>query len=164
MSEKKLEELRQQILAVFPKVAPSSKESLTTHRCRECDGVRDDFGGVRWWSAGQDVIEKNVDTVPLLSAEAFHYYLPAYLLRSLKTFDRDSPVLEYTIYSLSPTKTSADDPWYREKLNLFTPEQVSAVADFLECVLADEGLYDYYADAERGLRKFWHVVEGGAAS
>lgn len=159
ISSNEIEELRQKILAAFPKNAPPLPENLTKHRCKECDGVRDDFSGVEWWNADNSMIDENYDDLPLFTPEAFHYYLPAFLIRLLDSFDPDNEVLQFSVYGLSPTKTPVDDPRYRARLNLFTPEQISAVASFLEQVEKDERFYNYYADVERGLRKFWHVTK-----
>ena|ERR1051325_810264 len=162
-SSNKIEGLRQKILAAFPKIAPPLPENLTEHRCDECDGVRDDFSGVEWWSADNTLIDENYDDLPLFTPEAFHYYLPAFLLRSLDSFDPDNEVLQFSVYGLSPTKTPVDAPRYRARLNLFTPEQNSAVASFLEQIQMDERFYNYYADVERGLGKFWHAAKDDSA-
>jgi hypothetical protein len=156
-SKENLDALSREILEAFPKLTPPPTENLTSHRCPECDGVRDDFSGVEWWAAENKLLDDNYDDLPLFTPEAFHYYLPAFLLRSLDQFEDDSSVLQFTIYSLSPTKTPTDDPRYRERLSWFTPKQVAAISGFLKCVLADEELYNYYADAERGLQKFWNT-------
>ena len=55
-------------------------------------------------------------------------------------------------------RSYGDDPWYRARLDQFTPEQVSVISSFLECVREDERFYDHYADVERGL-KFWNVSQ-----
>ena len=70
----KLDALRKMILGAFPKSVPPPPENLITHQCQECFSVRDDFTGVRWWSAKNDLIDENFDDMPLFSAEAFHYF------------------------------------------------------------------------------------------
>jgi hypothetical protein len=159
----KLDELRQRILAAFPKYDPPLPENITSHRCEECYGVRDDFRGVRWWAADDELIDENFDDLPLFTPEAYHYYLPAFLLRALDIFDPDNLVVQFCVYNLSPMKTPIDDPWQRARLNQFTPEQITAIANFLECILKDERFYNHYAHAERGLRKFWHVAKDESA-
>jgi hypothetical protein len=159
----KLDALRQKILEAFPKIDPPGPENITSHPCKECDGVRNDFRGVHWWAAGDALIDENFDNLALFTPEAYHYFLPAFLLRALNAFDPDNLVLQFCIYSLSPTKTPIDDPWYRARLNQFTPAQSSVIVKFLECVLEDEGFNNHHRDAERGLRKFWHVAKNEAA-
>jgi hypothetical protein len=158
-SSLKLDELRQRILAAFPKNDPPLPENITSHPCEECYGIRDDFRGVRWWAADDELIDENFDDLPLFTPEAYHYYLPAFLLRALDTFDPDNLVVQFCVYNLSPTKTPVDDPWYRARLNQFTSEQISVIAKFLVYIQEDEKFYDYYADVERGLRKFWRVAK-----
>ena len=152
-----LDELRQKFLAVFPKTDPPPPERITSHDCEECDGVRDDFRNLKWWSANSELIDDNFDDLPLFTPEAYHYFLPAFLLRALEKFEPDNLVLQFCIYNLSPTQTPADDPWYSARLNQFAPEEISAISNFLECIRDNEEFYDYHADAERGLDKFWHV-------
>lgn len=156
-SPSQLEQLRRQILAAFPHTNPPAPENITSHPCEECEGVTEDFRGVRWWCADDTLIDGNFDKLPLLTPEAHHYYLPAFVLRALAEFEPDEPVLQFCIYNLTPGSRPIDDPWRRARMNEFTPEQISAVAGFLAVVLQDERFSHYYADAELGLQKVWHA-------
>ena len=108
-SQKQVEELRRKILATFPKTDPPLAESITSHPCEECAGVTKDFGGVRWWSADDSLIDENFDKLPLFTPEAYHYYLPAFLLRALNEFDPDNLVVQFCLYDVTLTKIT-DDP------------------------------------------------------
>jgi hypothetical protein len=154
ISPTQLEELRQRILATFPKADPPMPEKITSHPCEECAGVTEDFCGVSWWSADNTLIDENFDDLPLFTPEAYHYYLPAFLLRALDTFDPDNLVAQFCVYDLSPKET-AEDPWFRRRLNQFTPDEVSVIATFLEYVRADERFAQYHEDAEVAIRHFW---------
>lgn len=147
--------LRQEILEVFPKVDPPHSDNITSDDYGESLHVRLNFSGVSWWLAKNKLIDENYDKLPLLTSEAFHYYLPAFLLHSLEWFDPDNLTLEFTIYGLSPTKTSRDDPWFSARLIRFTPYQIHVVRKFLNCILSDPVMYSFYKNAERGLNKFW---------
>lgn len=153
----KIDELHRRILAAFPRIDPPLAENITSHPCEECYGVKDDFRGVRWWTANEELIDENFDKLPLFTAKAYQYYLPAFLLRALDTFDPDNLVLQFCVYNLSYAETP-DDPWYRARLDQFTPEQVSVISSFLECVREDERFSNHYAHVERGL-KFWNVSQ-----
>jgi hypothetical protein len=150
---------RQKLLAVFPKTEPPSAAKITSHDCEECDVVRDDFRNLKWWSANSELIDYHFGDLPLFTPEAYHYFLPAFLLRALENFETDNLVLQFCIYSLTPTDTPTDDPWYSARLNRFTPEEMSVISDFLECIRDDEEFFDYHADVERGLDKFWQVAK-----
>jgi hypothetical protein len=155
ISPTQLEELRQRILATFPKTDPPLPENITSHPCEECAGVTEDFRGVRWWAANNTLIDENFDDMPLFTPEAYHYYLPTFLLRALDTFDPDNMVAQFCVYNLSPEKT-ADDTWYRLRLDQFTPDEVSVIGTFLEYIRADERFAEYHDDAEAAIRDFWH--------
>ncbi len=155
MKGQEREFLRQEILQVFPKTKPPRSDDITTDTYGDSPRVTLSFDGVRWWSASSKIIDDNYDNLPLLTPEAFHYYFPAFLLRSLERFESDNQTLAFTVYSLSPTKKSRNDPWYSTRVNLFTPEQVSVIRKFLHLILADETMYSFYEPAERALRKFW---------
>jgi hypothetical protein len=156
MQERKL--LSQEILDGFGKSEPPRPDQITAADILESLEVRDSFSDVKWWAAEDSLIEKNYDNLPLFTPEAYRYYLPAYLLYSLEHFDRGNLPLEFTIYSLSPTQTSRDDPWYGERIKQFTSQEVTVIRKFLEQILADEMLYNFYESAERALRKFWISV------
>jgi len=156
MTNHELESLRQEILRVFPRTEPPRFEDITSDMYGDSPGVRVSFEAVRWWSANNKIIDENYNSLPLLTPTAFHYYLPAFLLRSLERFEPGNRTLAFTIYSLSPTKISRKDPWYSARLALFSPEQASVIRQFLQLILADETMWDFYEPAERGLRKFWN--------
>jgi hypothetical protein len=158
MSQEQIEELRERIITVFPKVDPPLLEDITSHHCDECHEVRDDFHDVRWWAASTELIDENFDDLSLFTPEAYHYYLPAFLLRALDAFDPDSLVLQFCIYNLSPKETPIDDPWYRERLNQFYTEEASVISRFLEYIRDDERFHDLSVDADLGIRKFWQAA------
>jgi hypothetical protein len=155
MTSQQHELLRQEILDVFPKNDPPDSTNITVDDLGDSPQIRDSFNGIAWWLASNDILDRNADSMPLLTPEAFHHYLPAFLLRSLEGFERSNETLLYTVFSLSPTKTSRNDPRFRARLNLFSPQQVSVVRKFLQLILADETMYNLYESAERALRKFW---------
>lgn len=150
------EKLYQQIIDTFPQKSPPLVNEITYDDDECCNRVKTEFNSLKWWSANCDFINRNYDVLSLFTSTAFHYYLPAFLICSLKRFEPDNRILEYTIYSLSPTKTSQDDPWLKERLRLFTPEQINTIRNFLEYILYDESMYAFHKDAERGIRKFWY--------
>lgn len=151
------EQLRQQILKAFPKVSPPLATNVTYDYYGESVKARDSFNGVKWWLAECELIDQRYDCLSLLTSEAFHYYLPAFLLCALKRFETNNQTLEFIIYSLSPTKTDADDFWYGDRLKQFTTEQTSIINKFLHHVLSTESMYAFHKDAERGIKKFWDL-------
>ncbi len=111
-----------------------------------------EFVKERWETISDEKLERNFDELPILSDEGFQYFLPAYLLYSLKHFNDRSQVFQFTVYTLSPRNQAADmAEWQKHRFATFTAEQMDVIYKFLELVLADEDLYNYHKIVERGL-------------
>jgi hypothetical protein len=111
-----------------------------------------DFVGERWDTISDKKLEKNFDELPIHSDEGFRYFLPAYLLYSLKHFDARSEVFQFTVYVLSPGKEeSGMAAWHRRRFSLFTAKQMQVIYEFLELILKDEDLFEYHKIVDRGL-------------
>lgn len=155
MTNNRIYSLRNKIFDVFPKNDPLPCIYLTAHRCGECDALRDNFCEQKWWLVKDCLVDNNYDKLPLFTSVAYHYYLPAFLLRSLDNFNDDSLVLQFVIYSLGPPGATANDRIVRERLSFFSPEQCSIIINFLESVLNNEEMAYEHPDAERALNEFW---------
>ena len=64
-----------------------------------------------------------------LTPKAVQYYLPAYLLVSLESYEDADIVTDYTYYFLCPCKGATTD--FRERFKYFNERQIVAVARFL---------------------------------
>jgi hypothetical protein len=133
-----IEHLKSEIIKVFAEVEQPAKDNIVLHECEECRGVRNDFTNVKWQKASGELLENNYDKIPLLSPEAFNYFLPAYLLYTLNNFNDDfSVVCDYTLYAITPEKNWKDEngnisSYWKEKFSLFTTAQMNAIYHFLE--------------------------------
>jgi hypothetical protein len=156
--------LRKLILAAFPKTDPPSDGNVTSHVCKECQAVADDFRSVRWWSAKDELIDSNYDKLPLFTPEAYRYYLPAFLLRALDSFEPENSVLEFCLYALGCEPTRSDDPRYRARFESFTGPQLQAVTNFLECIGNDETFRAHRDDVETALNKLEQLAKDEGAS
>ncbi len=152
-------ELRERVKETFEKNAAPTRSELTYDEEGDSSILREDFDGVRWWTASRSLIDAHYDKLPLMTPKAYHYYLPAYILRSLDRFEPGCDVLEYTVFSLSPTKMSRTDHWFALRAGEFRDTEKALIRDFLRCILSATDLYILYKDAERGLRKFWSESE-----
>lgn len=147
--------LYSEISSVFPRTNSPGSGEITSDEYGDSMKVRLSLAGHKWWLVDDNIIDQNHLHLPLLTPIAFHYYLPAFLIRSLKHFVPDNETLIFTVYSLAPFKTSSDAPWFCDRKRQFTPAEVKTVIKFLHCILNDESMYSLYSDAERGLKKFW---------
>lgn len=147
--------LRIEILKTFERTSPPDINDLTVDQSNDSAALSACLGGVQWWLVDNQALANNFDNLPFLTPHAFHYYLPAFLLSSLRYFEPDNLLLQHTVYSLAPFKSSSADPRFRARRELFTASEVGIIVSFLNCILADERMYALYDDAKRGLTKFW---------
>jgi hypothetical protein len=131
---------------------PPSADDITSHPCEECAEVTIAFSGVRWWSADPALIDNSFDDLPLFTGHAYRYYLPAFLLRALETFDPDNLVTQFCLFNLSG---DASDVWYRKRIEQFTPEQRAVIVSFLRYVCDDARFDRFHTDAAAALRDVW---------
>jgi hypothetical protein len=133
-----IEQLKSEVIKVFAEVEQPAKGNIVLCECEECRGVRKDFTNIKWQKASDKLLEGNYDKIPLLSPEAFNYFLPAYLLYTLNNFDgMFSDVCEYTLYAVTPNKNWKDEngsvtSFWKEKFSLFTSAQMNVIYHFLE--------------------------------
>ena len=133
---------------------------ITLHQAR----VLDDYGDQekqlkarekdqdsRWQDVPSKTIQDLYDACFFLDAEGFRYYLPAYMIETLRE-DRHSgyPVGDWIVEDICRKDRRSD-------LRLLSESQMRVVAKFVEFVADrwDEGWADA-ATAAKGLRKFWH--------
>ena len=147
-----LEQLRQTILVTFPMTDPPAHNEITSHPCDECAEVASDFSGVKWWSADPAVIDENFDDLPLFTPLAYRYYLPAFLLRALETFDPDNLVTQFCLFDLSG---DPHDDWYRKRIELLTSDEAAIAVTFLRYISGDARFAPFHSDAASALRNVW---------
>jgi hypothetical protein len=91
-----LEEFRKMLIAAFP---PQPFHGLvSTHD--ECDdgiALRRELPGKRWDELSAEFLFHGSIALPLFEPDALVAFLPAWLLRSMETFHRESIVLEFTL-------------------------------------------------------------------
>jgi hypothetical protein len=76
-------EVRQRILAAFAAVPRPAREEIVPHFCSECVELADDLAPHTATEIPDGTFQKHVRDMPLLSADAKHYYFPAWLIRGL---------------------------------------------------------------------------------
>ena len=79
VSETQLKALKQKIVSAFENVL-YPKGDIISHECDECREVRKTFANLAWKTIEPQILENNYDKLPLFSPEAFHFFLPAYLI------------------------------------------------------------------------------------
>ena len=147
-------------MAAFAGGVCPPRERIALHECAECAELRSAFDSVRWESMPDALIEAHEISLPLLSPEAFAYFLPAYMLYALDHLTWRHSASEHTVYAVGPDKPANDDhaDWHRTRFRALTPQQAAVVEDFLALVEKDPDFGSYLGDvAERReqFRELW---------
>lgn len=155
--------LRRQISAAFP--ALPFRGRVTDCTCEECGSLSENLRDKSWTEVPDDFVDLTCSPI-LLTASAFHAFLPAYMLRSLDSLAEEQNVVEFTVYSLSPRLPEDDGPnpqnqRLTERAKLMTAEQILAIRNFLSHVLScapdSEWLNDFIGAA---LSSVWRRPDG----
>lgn len=142
--------------AIFDAFAdvPHPGRNIAPCGCWECSEVEKDFqdavSASSWQTLATSIIERHFSVLALLSPRAFNSFLPAFLVYALQNYNA-SDVWEWTIYTLTPGKESDNSSeWWRERLHLFTEEQMNVIYQYLNLIRQDPDAYDFYKDIDRG--------------
>jgi hypothetical protein len=122
----------------FPASEPPDPGSLASHpTCETCEALQAAFGGLPWQAVPGPLLDASADRIALFSAEAYRYYLPAFLSRAVTQAASDgfetSATLDFTVQSLCD-EDPASDTWWADRMPRLTPLQKHAVHAFLEWV------------------------------
>jgi hypothetical protein len=142
--------LRKKIQRCFAGVSLPDKNKIAECQDWEAEHLNKTFDKLDWKKLDRSVVESNL-VLPLFSPQAFHYFLPAYLLHSLDDSFDNLTVREHTIITLSPGKEDAASmSFYLERFRLFTEPQMNTVIEFLDWVRNHPQGYIFYKIIDRG--------------
>lgn len=91
----------------------------------DSDEISSDFRGCLWSDITFAVVSRHRMNLPLLLIVAFAYFLPAFLVQSLRYFGPDDDALEFAFYSLTPPEDPISE-WYGTllaRVSLFDRDQ-----------------------------------------
>lgn len=160
ISKDRLEALKQRVVRAFADV-PYPKGPIAPHECDECHGVEKDFMNQDWKTIDPSIVEENFGKLPLFSPEAFHFFLPAYLVYALENPAHErGEVAEFTTYALTPGKEIKESPsWWRERFKHFTREQFELVYEYLDLARETEEFDNFVVAIERGKERLKKYIE-----
>lgn len=161
VSQEQLENLKQKIIKAFEGV-PFPQGIIALHECEECREVRKTFANKNWKTIEPEILEENFGIIPLFSPEAFHFFLPAFLIYSLEHFSDNDTTCEYTIYAVTPSKETAVKnaiDYWRRKFENFSPEQLNCIYTFLDFVKEDENFEYFFEQADEGKKFLKEFIE-----
>jgi hypothetical protein len=115
------------------------------------EGLRDKS----WIDVSDEFVRRHDGDLPLLTAEAFAAFLPAWMMSGLNDPSGKNPVLEFTVYSLAPPDSCGNDAVvqaalekrWRDRVSLLNPDQLAVVITFAEFVAECELTSSLRSDA-----------------
>jgi uncharacterized protein DUF6714 len=117
-----------------------------------------------WTDVPERVLDETADRIALLSPDAFRYYLPAFLMRSIADPEKPggtSVVLDFTVQSLCDDHLPTDH-WWAERIPPLTAAQHRAAATFLEWVrdllAGDEDEEFLRRTVQNATEKYWSTA------
>lgn len=156
--KEKIENLKDKIIKAFSNVS-YPKDFITNHECDECFAVRKAFLNKSWKEITPSVLEENYDKLPLFSPEAFHCFLPAYLVYSLENFVYEG-VCEFTLYTLTPNREIKINPiWWQERFKEFNLTEFNLIYEFLDLAEQHEEFIYHKTNIEKGKQRLKEFVE-----
>jgi hypothetical protein len=139
------------IRATFTNVGFPKGTDVAVHDCEECDAVRKAFSGQIPFSLPSDVLEYHHDALPLMSPEAFHHFLPAYLTYSVNR--PTSLVAQSAWFSLSPPEL---DQRYTDRFGRFSDPEKAVVLQVVEFMIEVDK--DLCVDERERARRYWRAA------
>jgi len=137
-------ELREKIISAFADVHYPGDDCLGAPDGRD-DGenVTEFFRGKDWRWLKSNELACGPHALHFMTLEAFHYYLPAYLLASLEEDSGD--VIDAVFHKITPPRPNVVFPHldnravdeFQMRYEYFSPAQKQAVRDFIAFILDD---------------------------
>lgn len=159
-SKEKATHLRAKIEQHFASAKQPSKEHITECDCWECLELRDRLSKVSGRYLDAETLKTNL-VLPLLSPEAFIFFLPAYILFSIDNPRDEAGIYEHTVNVLTPGKDDdSSAAFYISRLRLFTTEQLQVILEFLDLVASDPESFLFYTNIDRGkprLKRYFDI-------
>ncbi len=150
-----MKRLVQEIVDAFKDLTCPSDSELLHPDCFDDVDILEFYGGVRWQEMTDTMVVRGYAAPAAFSPRAFQYYLPAYLIWTLKNPDSPEYAGESLLLALDPASDGERlHAFKKSKFQMLTPQQVSVVRKFLRLLsdhaylgeLAEQALANYWAD------------------
>ena len=132
--------LKEQVKAAFAEVPYPGDGNIVQGSSLEAKEIESFFRGKRWEEITLENLNSNPPMDPsagpsFMTEQAFHYYLPAYLMITIDSKPEADVIPEFTVHRLSiPEIAEAERSWYQSRVVRFTRAQRRAVKAVLEYV------------------------------
>ncbi len=152
-----MDSLIEEINTAFAGLEPPADDKLLHPECMDDVDVLDFYGGLRREDMDDAKIVYNYAAFSSFSAAAFQYYLPVFMIWTLRNIDSVEYATESTLQALDPgTEREMLHEFRKSKFALLTQPQVAVIQKVLWRVskhadlgeFADNALVNYWIDAE----------------
>ncbi len=146
-----MEKLREQIRAAFNGLSKPDRTNIARGG-DEAEKLIHELADKHWDNLTVEYCESRPDALGFLTPEAFRFYLPAFLLASLRETNGKISGDCFTLYHLEPpsrSKTEAYD-WFSRRFELFSRNQLDVLIEYLESMRSSEG-YQFDIDYVRAI-------------
>jgi hypothetical protein len=128
------QELVQALVAAFEDSQSPSDDRIfepNTAYFFDIDQAIGDFAGKHWKQIPIAVLVKHKDNLPFFTPEAYHFYLPAFLIAAIEYPKQVDVLRDNVIYSLTPPVNNPGfEAVFSLRVSMFTRQQAQAVLNF----------------------------------
>jgi hypothetical protein len=128
-----------QIQAAFADVPRPANDDLLHPNCFDDNDIAELYEVVDWRDLTDAIVENEYAALSFLSPEGFRYFIPAFMIFTLRHPESGATAVESTIWSLSPVN---DQHFTPSKYILFDAAQSATVVAFLEAMAEYEEVDD----------------------
>ena len=123
--------LNQTIKAAFASVPYPGDNNITRcpYHCKPCQEIADYFKGKGWEGHSVEDLRDNHTALSLFTPEAFHYFLPAFMLASIESYDNMDILPDSIRYHFEFNLDHRD--YFLVRLERFSDEQRKVIIEFL---------------------------------
>jgi rubrerythrin len=123
--------LKETIKKAFADVPYPGDNNITRcpYHCAECRRVAEFFKGKDWNGQPAEELRGNHVALSLFTPEAFHYFLPGYMLVSLDTYEKGDVIPDAIRFHFEYVHETRNH--FAVRLSKFTVEQRKAIIDYL---------------------------------
>lgn len=105
----------------------------------EAREIAEAFRGMDWRELSVDMLRYHSQSLFFMTADAYRFYLPAYLVAAVLHYDVADTIPGSVVFSLIPPLDDRDTISYRQQMRGFTSAQRQAIRSFLEFMKACHG-------------------------
>ncbi len=123
--------LKQTIQKAFADVSYPGDDNIThcPYKCAECRRIAEYFKGRDWQGQSVDELRKHHVALSLFTPEAFHYFLPAFMLVSLDSYEKGDVIPDAIRFHFEYAHECQGH--FAVRMSKLSPPQRKAIIDYL---------------------------------